>query len=227
VRHDLLSALPTDLAERLFASARSVRLAAGRASCTCLCGTNRLDGKFSRADFIFDRERNAYVCPASRLLTPAASSTMPYRASAYDCSRCELKPRCTTAPARKVSRAILMGISESRCVLSPTLKGSSGGPQARPELSSSTLDARTLLLKVGSAPRFDNVALSRHHQIKYVQFTPHALAVAASGAAVPRQCDRSAPEARPRCPPDCGARSLAAVHANRGCGTSPPSASDR
>jgi len=31
VRHDLLSALPTDLAERLFASARSVRLAAGRA----------------------------------------------------------------------------------------------------------------------------------------------------------------------------------------------------
>jgi hypothetical protein len=31
LRHDLFSALPTDLAERLFASARSVRLAAGRA----------------------------------------------------------------------------------------------------------------------------------------------------------------------------------------------------
>ena len=31
MRHDLLSALPTDLAERLFASARAARLTAGRA----------------------------------------------------------------------------------------------------------------------------------------------------------------------------------------------------
>ena len=45
---------------------------------------------------------------------------------------------------------------------------------------------RALLLKVGSAPRFDNVAPSRQHQIKYVQFTPHTLAVGAPGAAVQR-----------------------------------------
>jgi hypothetical protein len=29
----------------------------------------RADGKFSRADFVFDRERNVYVCPAGKLLT--------------------------------------------------------------------------------------------------------------------------------------------------------------
>src|SRR5262245_60780378 len=29
----------------------------------------RTDGKFSRADFVFDRERNVYVCPAGKLLT--------------------------------------------------------------------------------------------------------------------------------------------------------------
>jgi Transposase DDE domain len=76
----------------------------------------RPDGKFSREDFIFDRERNAYVCPAGKLLTTSGvidqGRILPYRASAYDCSRCELKPRCTTAPDRKVSRDIDEDIRE-------------------------------------------------------------------------------------------------------------------
>jgi transposase len=70
----------------------------------------RPDGRFSRADFRFDGERNVYVCPAGKWLTHSGvidqGRILPYRASASDCSRCELKPRCTTASARKVSRDI-------------------------------------------------------------------------------------------------------------------------
>jgi transposase len=70
----------------------------------------RPDGKFSRADFVFDRERNVYVCPAGKLLTHSGlidqGRILPYRASAFHCARCALKPRCTTAASRKVSRDI-------------------------------------------------------------------------------------------------------------------------
>jgi transposase len=72
--------------------------------------SSRGDGKFSRADFVFDRERNVYVCPAGKLLTNNGlidqGRILPYRASMYDCARCALKLRCTTAKARKVSRDI-------------------------------------------------------------------------------------------------------------------------
>jgi transposase len=70
----------------------------------------RADGKFSREDFVFDRERNVYVCPSGKLLTHSGlidqGRILPYRASAYDCARCKLKPQCTTAKARKISRDI-------------------------------------------------------------------------------------------------------------------------
>jgi hypothetical protein len=84
----------------------------------------RPDGKFSRADFVFDRERNVYVCPAGKLLTHTGlidqGRILPYRASMYDCARCQLKPRCTTAPARKVSRDIDEDIREHVRVLANT-----------------------------------------------------------------------------------------------------------
>ena len=45
----------------------------------------RLDGKFSREDFIFDRERNVYVCPSGKLLTHSGlidqGRLLPYRAT--------------------------------------------------------------------------------------------------------------------------------------------------
>ena len=70
----------------------------------------RPDGKFSRANFAFDKERNVYVCPAGAELTHSGvvdqGRILPYRASTNDCSICKLKPRCTTAVARKVSRDI-------------------------------------------------------------------------------------------------------------------------
>ena len=68
------------------------------------------DGKFSRADFVFDKDRNVYICPAGAELTHSGiidqGRILPYRASAKDCGICKLKAKCTPAPARKVSRDI-------------------------------------------------------------------------------------------------------------------------
>ena len=65
----------------------------------------RTDGTFSRADFVFDRERNVYVCPAGKLLTHSGlidqGRLLPYRASRSDCSRCDLKAQCTPSTSRK------------------------------------------------------------------------------------------------------------------------------
>jgi Transposase DDE domain len=68
----------------------------------------RPDGTFSRADFAFDRERNIYVCPGGAQLTSTGNidqgHIVYYRASKADCSSCSLKPKCTTAVARKITR---------------------------------------------------------------------------------------------------------------------------
>jgi transposase len=70
----------------------------------------RPDGTFSRADFVFDRERNIYVCPGGAALTSTGNidqgHVLYYIASKNDCSICLLKPKCTTAVARKVTRDI-------------------------------------------------------------------------------------------------------------------------
>jgi transposase len=68
----------------------------------------RHDGTFSRADFVFDRERNIYVCPGGAVLTSTGNidqgHIVHYRASKSDCSICSLKPKCTTAVVRKITR---------------------------------------------------------------------------------------------------------------------------
>ena len=82
----------------------------------------RRDGTFSRADFTYDREGDAYVCPAGKLLrqrqktyrTPKPlvdeDGMMRYRASKLDCDACALKPRCCpTKSARKIPRSIHEG----------------------------------------------------------------------------------------------------------------------
>ena len=70
----------------------------------------RSDGMFSRADFIFDRERNIYICPGGAKLTSTGNvdqrRVVYYRAGKSDCSTCSLKPKCTTAIVRKVTRDI-------------------------------------------------------------------------------------------------------------------------
>ena len=68
----------------------------------------RPDGTFSRADFIFNQERNIYVCPGGAELTSTGNidqgHIVYYRASKTDCSTCLLKPKCTTAVSRKITR---------------------------------------------------------------------------------------------------------------------------
>jgi hypothetical protein len=65
---------------------------------------------FSRADFVFDEERNVYICPGGAELTSTGNidqgHIVYYRASKNDCSVCSLKPMCTTAPIRKVTRDV-------------------------------------------------------------------------------------------------------------------------
>ena len=68
----------------------------------------RPDGTFSRTDFVFDRERNIYICPGGAELPSTGNidqgHIVYYRASKNDCSTCSLKPKCTTAAARKITR---------------------------------------------------------------------------------------------------------------------------
>jgi len=70
----------------------------------------RHDGTFSRADFVFDRQRNIYICPGGAELTSTGNidqgHIVYYRANKSDCSACSLKPKCTTAPMRKVTRDV-------------------------------------------------------------------------------------------------------------------------
>jgi hypothetical protein len=68
----------------------------------------RPDGTYSSADFVFDQERNIYVCPGGAELTSTGNidqgHIVYYRARKNDCSRCSLKPKCTTATVRKLTR---------------------------------------------------------------------------------------------------------------------------
>ena len=68
----------------------------------------RSDGTFSRDDFVFDHERNVYICPGGVELSSTGNvdqgHIIYYRASRSACSICALKPKCTTAVVRKVTR---------------------------------------------------------------------------------------------------------------------------
>jgi len=60
--------------------------------------SKREDGTFSRSDFRYDAERDAYHCPAGKELRTSGTvhegTTLRYRASNLDCDRCSLKSRC-------------------------------------------------------------------------------------------------------------------------------------
>jgi IS5 family transposase len=79
----------------------------------------RSDGTFSRSDFVFDEEKDLYVCPNGKKLKRfrrdfkkprtgiTKSNEIKYRASQLDCSVCPLKPQCCpNADVRKVIRSI-------------------------------------------------------------------------------------------------------------------------
>jgi transposase len=84
----------------------------------------RQDGTFSRADFTFDKERNVYICPEGAELTSTGNidqgHILYYRASKNGCSVCSLKPKCTTAAVRKVTRDVNEDVRDSVRALANT-----------------------------------------------------------------------------------------------------------
>jgi transposase len=76
----------------------------------------RHDGTFSRSDFVFDQVRNVYICPGGKELTSTGSidqgHIVYYRANKHDCLTCLLRPKCTTAPMRKVTRDVNEDVRE-------------------------------------------------------------------------------------------------------------------
>ena len=65
-------------------------------------------GKYSKADFKYDVERNEYVCPAGERLTYRRDSVEKGKRlwiyERYGCSSCELRPQCTTATEKRLKR---------------------------------------------------------------------------------------------------------------------------
>src|SRR6187399_79819 len=74
--------------------------------------SKREDGTFSREDFVFDKERNIYICPAGKILTTTGKlasdgETIYYRPRARDCRGCPLKPQCCPrASVRRIPRSL-------------------------------------------------------------------------------------------------------------------------
>src|SRR5579864_7573715 len=74
--------------------------------------SKREDGTFSREDFIFDKERNVYICPAGKALTSTGKlasdgETLYYRPRTRDCRGCPIKPQCCPkAPVRRIPRSL-------------------------------------------------------------------------------------------------------------------------
>jgi transposase len=73
--------------------------------------SQRDDGTFSREEFMFDKDRNIYICPANKTLTTTgrlyADHKFRYRASVPGCRACPLKLSCCPkAPARRIDRDV-------------------------------------------------------------------------------------------------------------------------
>ena len=68
------------------------------------------DGRFTRADFAFDEEKNVYVCPNGKELRTSGTAhngtTLKYIARKSDCTGCPLKASCTTGSARRIQRDV-------------------------------------------------------------------------------------------------------------------------
>lgn len=84
--------------------------------------SKRKDGTFEKSDFVYDHEKDAYICPIGLPLRPtqrvyrnrktpvAADNQIRYRASKYDCQECLLKKYCCpNQPVRNVGRHIYEG----------------------------------------------------------------------------------------------------------------------
>ena len=87
--------------------------------------TRQRDAFFTRDAFRYDREADAYRCPADKLLgycgTRRASQVRVYRSHVADCAGCELKPRCTVSRKRSVTRLVSEDARDTVRALAGTL----------------------------------------------------------------------------------------------------------
>jgi hypothetical protein len=70
--------------------------------------SSKSKGKYSKADFKYDAERNEYVCPAGERLTYRFDSVEKGKRlwvyERYGCSSCVQRPQCTTATEKRIKR---------------------------------------------------------------------------------------------------------------------------
>ena len=68
----------------------------------------RADGRFGKADFVYDREKNEYRCPAGQALSwrfaGVEKGMTLNRYWSSNCKTCPLKDRCTPSQQRRVTR---------------------------------------------------------------------------------------------------------------------------
>lgn len=68
----------------------------------------KAEGRFDKADFIYDADKNEYRCPAGEPLiwrfSSVESGLKIHRYWSSNCQRCAIKSQCTPSTARRVSR---------------------------------------------------------------------------------------------------------------------------
>ena len=68
------------------------------------------EGKFTRADFTYDKDHDLYICPGGKELRTSGTihdgTTIKYIAKKSDCTHCPLKPQCTNSSARRIQRDV-------------------------------------------------------------------------------------------------------------------------
>lgn len=74
----------------------------------CTTSGAKADGRFDKADFIFDAEKNEYQCPAGQRLIWRFSGVERgitlHRYWSSHCPQCSIKAQCTPSDYRRVSR---------------------------------------------------------------------------------------------------------------------------
>ena len=101
--------------------------------------SHRDDGTFSRADFIYDTERDVYTCPADKTLPTTGrlhtDKTYRYLASKFDCDTCPLKPKCCpNVSSRRIARDINEGARDyTRALMETEAYGVSSGERKKIE----------------------------------------------------------------------------------------------
>jgi transposase len=68
----------------------------------------KFEGRFDKRDFVYNARRDAYRCPAGKWaiyrFTRVEDGRTLHRYWSSDCRSCHLKPQCTPAPERKITR---------------------------------------------------------------------------------------------------------------------------